>query len=563
MAEKLTTIPPSEPPTSEFHAFTAIDIPDRSMLWDRVHLPSPNGDFATSMQEISRIEQDELPKTSTNMKIVDLCSGNLVGTDEHFDRQIQIGDNSPGKDVSTLRSIDNLNIPSFIQRQPHNDASCNGFTLGTSRGYDFSVPHSEGEDDYQINTPRDFQDTVSGWSENEYSLTSHVPNKVMEQATVVVFMLITQPRECSLEEWQRLNTNLIITHSETTSQVAYPISQNTDICYQEVIEMPNATGGLVRELSIYLNTRAHIDDSTENLFQIFLAVTNGSETNFLTNPSWNQLEVVSFIQNLPTCQVIRPINQKITFQQISTNPLGVFHASFTMHDDKLNHFLPTEASLIQQAEESKVNNEDVNQPCISEQVVLVGRNDIIQEVNGARGGRPLHKLSGQLLMTRQQVEKVLEIRNRWQGLSPRQRRDNVTNADFYTFLTLNRDETADCLGVCATWLKDAIRSQGVHVWPGRPLRRTGALLQSLKESLASVRAAMRYTDPNMGQLREYQSEIQRLQNEIRDVLNVRMDIVKQNVSSKYFEKFVAENGKQYLDPEWEALPPSISPRKNS
>lgn len=563
MAHKLTTIPPSEPPANEFHAFTPVDIQDRNMFWDRVHLSSPNGDIDTTIQEISRIEQDELPKTPNAMKIVDLCSGNLVGDDDQFNRQIQIEDNSPGKAISSLHSIDNLNMSSFLQRQFQTDNRSNGFTLSTSRGYDFSVPHSEGEDDFQINTPRDLQETTSGWSENEYSLASHVPNKVMEQATILVFMLITQPRECSLEEWHRLNTNLIITHSETTSQVAYPISQNTDICYQEIIEMPNATGGLVRELSIYLNTRAHIDGSTENLFQIFLAVSNSSETNSLANPSWNQLEVVSFIQNFPTCQVIRPINQKITSQQISTNPLGVFHASFTMKDDKLNHFLPTEASLIQQAEESRTNNEDVNQPCISEQVVLVGRNDIIQEVNGARGGRPLHKLSGQLLMTRQQVEKVLEIRNRWQGLSPRQRRDNVTNADFYTFLTLNRDETADCLGVCATWLKDAIRSQGVHVWPGRPLRRTGAMLQSLKESLASIKAALRYTDPNMGQMREYQSEIQRLQNEIRDVLNVRMDIVKQNVSNKYFEKFVAENGKQYLDPEWDALPPSASPRKNS
>lgn len=209
--------------------------------------------------------------------------------------------------------------------------------------------------------------------------------------------------------------------------------------------------------------------------------------------------------------------------------------------------------------ESSATDLDVstNISLTTEKVLIVNRHDMIAETNGARGGRPVHRLTGQLLMTREQVQKVLQIRARWQGLSPRQRRDNVHEEDFYPFLTLNRDETAQCLGVCATWLKDAIRAQGMITWPGRPLRRSGAYLQSQKELLESSEARLYYTSLEHPDRDVYRQEIIKLKRCIENSVAKRTDIVRKNVSEEYFRRFIEKGGPKFLNPTWNALPPTV------
>lgn len=381
---------------------------------------------------------------------------------------------------------------------------------------------------------------------------------------IYVYVIVAVDERISDELWKYITTSLFITQPVTEEEMNIPGDQNTFACFQQIVEIPTQNSKHFREISARIFIKNYVHHTNKRfLFQLFLRVAERNSTMPSTaDLPWDKLDVVSFIQLPSTGQILRPIGREVMHEEALGSTEGMFLGSFMMFDTQLYHHLPTEETLKQQ--ELGQYNDFIPTTIDStpEKVMIVEKEDIVLETNGARAGRPSHRLTGQLLMTRSQVEKILEIRGRWNGLSPRQRRDNVSVADFYTFFTLNRDETAEYLGVCATWLKDAIRAHGVQVWPGRPLRRSGAELQTLKENLESAQAALRFSHPSVGETERLEEGVRALERKIEEILELRLSIVKSNVSAEYFKGFLAANGQQYLDPEWNALPPFSMPKEH-
>ncbi|PXF50086.1 hypothetical protein BWQ96_00246 [Gracilariopsis chorda] len=393
---------------------------------------------------------------------------------------------------------------------------------------------------------------------------SMLPSSEAGDECIYVYVIVAVDEQISDELWKYLNTSLFITQPVTEEEMSVSGGQNTFACFQQVVEIPSQSSKHFREISARIFIKNYIHHTQKRfLFQLFLQVSErNSAMPSAAGLPWDKLDVVSFIQLPSTGQILRPIGREVMHEEALGSAEGMFLGSFMMFDTQLYHHLPTEETLKQQ--ELGQYNDYIPRTIDSTpaDVVIVEKEDIVLETNGARAGRPSHRLTGQLLMTRSQVEKILEIRGRWNGLSPRQRRDNVSATDFYTFFTLNRDETAECLGVCATWLKDAIRAHGVNVWPGRPLRRSGAALQTLKENMESAQAALRFSHPSVGETDRLEEEVKSFERKIEEVLELRLSIVKSNVSAEYFAGFLAANGQQYLDPEWNALPPFSMPREH-
>lgn len=384
---------------------------------------------------------------------------------------------------------------------------------------------------------------------------------------IFVFVLLKIPHLATEKVWKHLRTSIVVTL--LTNCNSSDSIQQTCPCEQQFLEMPATPDTIVRELSVQIPLTAiraaQTSENTNHLFQLFLSLSESKDAHSLSAivdgcPDWNKIEVVSFIHLVATSQPLRPIPCELTRHECRQSPSGIFIGSFSLQEDTLFHHIPTDESLKLRAEAEAERADPIVSAADSEQVVIVSRDELIPETNGARSGRPMHKETQKLLMTRDQVEKLLEIRARWSGLSPRQRRDMVTRADFFPFFTINRDETAYYLGVCATWLKDAIRAHGVNMWPGRPLRRSGALLQNQKENLESAEAKLQYTSKDHADFERYTYEIARLKRDIMENVQKRVQEVKKHVSPEYFKAFIEQEGEKYVNPVWNALPPS-QPRK--
>lgn len=290
-------------------------------------------------------------------------------------------------------------------------------------------------------------------------------------------------------------------------------------------------------------------------FQLFCSVSEDELTRKCVSATWTKLETCAFITIRGTKKPLRPINRVIARHRTLSVEGEIFLGSFSFDGYSLYHISPSNTHLQETISVDPLESVRPLMLARENQVIIVDKAEIELESKKARAGRPRHKKSQQLLMTRDQVKKVIEIRKRWQGLTPRQRRSHVSEADFYPFLTLNRDEAAKSLPVCTTWFKDVIRRQGVKIWPGRPLRRSGAELEELKYRLATARAALQYAHVGTGEHTRHIQLISSLECEIKQKLEDRSNIVAANVTPEYYDKFLLKDGKQYLNPEWAVLPP--------
>lgn len=384
---------------------------------------------------------------------------------------------------------------------------------------------------------------------------------------ILVFVLMTIPNATSSGQvWASLDTNVTVTLStlENSEESTSWQSRQLVECQQQSCELPTASGELAREICVQipLDYWHGIEASLEKtyLFEIFLTTYAKKVREFHVVSQWSTVDILCFVQLGRNSQLLHPIQKELRRDQLSDpfSAESIFVGSLTLTGDVIYHHSPSAAEVEKRAKLESGTAFPPPTTGFTQNVIKVDRDEIIAEMNGARAGRPTHKATGLLLMTSAQVKKVLEIRSRWGGLSPRQRRDNVTNDDFYPFLTLNRDETASCLGVCATWLKDAIRSQGMITWPGRPLRRSGAYLQNQKEMLESALARLKYTGKDHPDRPQFESDVQRLKQSISQSLQKRLQIVRDNVFPEYFERYLREGGKIFLNPDWDAIPPYIN-----
>lgn len=379
---------------------------------------------------------------------------------------------------------------------------------------------------------------------------------------ILLFIILSVPElKCASNFWELVSTGIIVTPSfqEQDRQSLGNIRPKSNVFKQETSELSTLSGGIAREICVHvpldeIGTTSNLDINNSQ-FQIFLSTSGDVDSTIMEEENWSYVDVLCFIQLGRTAQLLHPIQKNFSKAEFMSFEQALFIGSLTLSDDVLYHHLPSATDLQLRSEGTRNESESATPAPLEQEVIQVHREEMLAEPNGARAGRPSHRLTGQLLMTTSQVHKVLEIQTRWEGLSPRQRRDNVTNEDFYPFLTLNRDETAGCLGVCATWLKDAIRAQGMSTWPGRPLRRSGAKLQNNKEMLESARARLRYTAIDHPDRKKFDFEVQKLIQRIGDIVKSRVEIVQENVSEKYFKRFMDERGDCYLNPDWDSLPP--------
>lgn len=375
--------------------------------------------------------------------------------------------------------------------------------------------------------------------------------------SILLFILISGITRIH-EQGEIVRAKVEVQQSTNENELSSPSAKSKPNFVTSSLDIYSRKGELLKEISVRIpldgleTSGARCEDGI--FFHIFLSLDYITpKENFSSFESSGKLDVICFTHYFPTSQVLHPVQRSILQPCIFNAPFGTFLASYKFSQGKIFHHIPGKEEIIRQA---KFHLENVlDRSSRNDLLVLVRDEDIVSELHGARGGRPVHKKTGKLLMTKEQVLKIIEIRKRWEGLSTRQRRENVNDSDFYPFLTLNRDETALSLGVCATWLKDAIRAQGMRTWPGRPLRRSGALLQTQKDSLVSAQARLELTELDHPERPQFEYDVQRIKEEIHGGIQKRAKIVENNVSPDYFERFVTQNGVKYLDPTWNALPP--------
>lgn len=398
-------------------------------------------------------------------------------------------------------------------------------------------------------------------------MTSSTSSEVGEKLIDVHF-LFTLGDVAENDAWKYLDLKINVTQNyEHTPSGIWPPPQNSAQTSHQLYEHAVPGGKHLKEVAVRMSIKNVVEFmKTQYRFHLFCTVEENSDAiaqlrDAGTFIQWSKMEACVFVSFLETKQYLRPINcdivRSLFMGHLSTNSLDFFLGSFDFDEERLYHVNPSEAAL-------KGSGESSLPPAMSGQglagdgrVVVVDEEDRVYEARKARAGRPYHKNTKAMLMTRAQVEKVFEIRQRWHNLTARQRKDHISGPDFYSFFTLNRDEAAGILPVCSTWFKDVLRLHGVKVWPGRPLRRSGALLEALKMQLRSEEAALQFTNSNTEEENERQHKIYSLKRDIERVIEERVAIVKKNVTPSYFAQYELLQGKQYLDPIWAALPPPI------
>lgn len=380
-----------------------------------------------------------------------------------------------------------------------------------------------------------------------------------------IHLLFTLSNAEDNDAWEYLDVNISVTQNyEKDPLDTTPPPENSAQTSQQLCRRAASQGRHLKEVAVRItikNCRGH--DRRRYKFQLFCSLRERPEIvqrmqDIGKYALWNRVEACLFVTYPEAKQSIQPlvleIPRVIFINRMLSEEPYFFLASFAFDGICVFDVLPNGMLLHSSSHNCPLNAAPAVQ-IKHETITTVEVSDMIYEPRKTRAGRPYHRVTGQMLMTKAQVEKIIEIRKRWQGLTPRQRRNHVTELDFYCFFTLNRDEAAKILPVCTTWFKDVIRLQGVKVWPGRPLRKSGALLEDLKGQLRSEEAALQYTCSNSAERLEREQKIVQLKSSIHRVLAERVAIVKKYVTQVYFEKYEAANGTQYLDPTWEALPP--------
>lgn len=375
-----------------------------------------------------------------------------------------------------------------------------------------------------------------------------------------ICIILTFPEVSQNPAWSYLSLLINVTQNyiKDPRDDALP-PQNSAQTSQQLLSNDASNGRLLKEITMRITIKNSLASRNRMYhFQLVCAVAEDHNLRDQIGILWSTMEVCTMVTNRATNQILQPLTRDITRQDAIKGNGNNFLGTFAFDGQILYHVNQSDPELNLHLGR-KVNNGIAANMLHSEgKVIKVEKSDQITKSKKARGGRPSYKLTGELLVTKEQAEKIIEIRSRWRGLTSRQRRTHVREEDLYPLLTLNRDEAAKAIAVCTTWFKDILRLQGIVIWPGRPLRKSGSQLIDLKENLGSARAAIEFVQQNTPAYLRQEGKIRNLEASIQKKLSERLDIVKTRVSPEYFEKFVNEGGQLYLDPVWDTLPPTNS-----
>lgn len=401
-------------------------------------------------------------------------------------------------------------------------------------------------------------------SYNENAMGSFSREQVPD-SLIDICIIITLPNLTQNPVWSYLSliVNVTQNYEKDPSDDSVP-PRNSAQTSQQLIPNGARRGRHLKEINMRINIK-NTPQTKNRVYQYHLvcAATEDRHLREQVGIPWSEMEVCTIVTNRATNQLLSPITKTIFRENVISRTGDNLLGSFAFNGHSLYHVGPIDTSVPIASNEFDPTG-GIAQPLSGiNKVITVDKSDRIVGPRGSRGARPFHRMTGELLMTRQQAEKIIEIRERWRGLTARQRRSHVTQADFYPLLTLNRDEAARVLAVCTTWFKDIIRLQGIMVWPGRPLRKSGTQLEELKVNLVSAKAAIQFVQPHTAAYQRHENKIQNLEREIANKLQERLNIVRKIVSARYFEKFVKDNGQQHLNPQWDTLPPPVPPYANS
>lgn len=385
----------------------------------------------------------------------------------------------------------------------------------------------------------------------------------MEEVHIDAHLLFSLVDVSQNDAWAYLNLNFNVTQNflKDPSDNAHP-PNNTAQTTQKLLKEYGHGGKHIREATVTISIRSSQETKNRRYqFQLFCVISEDPAVRENVGVDWTQLEVCAFVMIRGAKRPLEPINRTISRAQVVSCGGEMSLGSFSYDGHALFHITP---SYLQTREK---NRTDFSMPTtsfstpISNNIIILNNSEIQREPKKARAGRPRSKRSLQLLVTREQAEKTLEMRERWAGMGRRQRKFHIVDSDLYPFLTISRDECANLLLVCHTWFKEVIRSQGIKVWPGRPLRRTGAELEILKTQLETARATVQYSCKGTDARARGMHLISSLQEAIKQKLAYRLEIIENQVTSEYLQRFVQGDGQKHLYPEWVALPPPI-PRRH-
>lgn len=468
----------------------------------------------------------------------------------------------PQRDSSddTILGDDNLSPPSSeMQATAGFNMECQdlGFASPFMKGFQADSRHIPEGGLFVSRTEREQQD-VSEKGQVYHSIPSvSLQREQLQHIDAHLLFSLVDASENDAWSYLNLTFNVIQNFAKDPFDNAPP-PDNSAQTTQKLLKDYGYGGKHIQEATVTITIKTTPETKNRQYqFQLFCSVIEDESTRECVSATWTKLETCAFITIRGTKKPLRPINRVIPRARALSCDGEIFLGSFSFDGHSLYHISPGNTQVQETNRSAPLASVCPLMIASEDQVIIVDKAEIELESKKARAGRPRHKKSQQLLMTREQAQKVIEIRERWQGLTPRQRRSHVSEADFYPFLTLNRDEAAKILPVCTTWFKDVIRLQGVKVWPGRPLRRSGAELEELKDRLATSRAALQYAHAGTGEHKRHVKLIASLECEIRQKLDDRLNIVAANVTPEYYERFLLEDGNQYLNPEWAALPPPM------
>lgn len=399
---------------------------------------------------------------------------------------------------------------------------------------------------------------------NENTLESCI-EELVPDSLIDICIIVTLPSVAHNPVWSYLNliVNVTQNYEKDPSDDSVP-PRNSAQTSQQLIPNGARLGRHLKEINMRINVK-NTPPTKSRVYQYHLVctVTEDRHIREQVGISWSEMEVCTIVTNRATSQLLSPITKIVLRENVISRTGDNLLGSFAFDGYALYHVGPVDMSIPTTTDEFERIRGVAPPLAAINKVITVDKSDRIVGPRGSRGARPFHRLTGELLMTRQQAEKIIEIRERWRGLTARQRRSHVTQADFYPLLTLNRDEAARVLAVCTTWFKDIIRLQGILVWPGRPLRKSGTQLEELKVNLISAKAAIQFVQLHTAAHQRHENKIQNLEREVASKLQERLSIVRKIVSARYFEKFVKDNGQQHLNPQWDTLPPPIPPHAHS
>ena len=179
--------------------------------------------------------------------------------------------------------------------------------------------------------------------------------------------------------------------------------------------------------------------------------------------------------------------------------------------------------------------------------------------NANTAGSPIRKSNLDIIMTQRSRNKIIELRNRFENVSARQRLRHFRRSDLFPLLVCQRDEIGALLNVSTTWLKDRIRAFGVLEWPARALMVHSSELRiallALQDVLHGPSGVIQKLWRGYNLRSDEIDRVVQLEDAIARYRQQRIAVLQPLVTEDFYKEFLLKADPWCLDPSWDSQPP--------